>query len=78
LEISLSPTKEQLKISVNWATSNKDKGRVVYIYCAHGHGRSVALIIACLIKLGVHKTVEEAESKIKAIQPKIRLNKKTE
>jgi len=70
------PTKEQLKIGVDWATINRDRGRVVYIHCAHGHGRSVALIIACLIKLGVHKTIEEAESKIKIIRPKIRLNKR--
>ena len=40
--------------------------------CAHR--LSVALLIACLIKLGVYKSVDEGEAKIKAIRPKIRLN----
>ena len=67
-------TARQIKEGVNWAMTQSNHGHAVYIHCAHGHGRSVGLLVACFLKSGRCHTIAEGEAMIKAIRPKIRLN----
>eukprot|EP00210_Caulerpa_lentillifera_P002702 g2582.t1 len=69
-------TAEQLKEAVDWACNENNKGHPIYIHCAHGHGRSVAVLIACFLKKRIYRTIEEAEAMIKRVRPKIRLNRR--
>ena len=67
-------TAQQIKKGVDWAMKQRDDGHAVYIHCAHGHGRSVGLLVACFLKAGQCHSITEGEAMIKAIRPKIRLN----
>ena len=69
----LGATAEQIKEAVDWAMVQRRK-HPIFIHCAHGHGRSIAVLVACLIKSGVCQSIAEGESMVKSIRPRIKLN----
>ena len=54
---------KQIKEAVDWAMI-ETKRHPVYIHCAHGHGRSIAVLISCLIKSGVDKSSPSQMTKV--------------
>ena len=70
-----APTVEGFERGVKFALEKRDEGRSVLVHCAHGHGRSVAMLCAILIAEGKVQSVDEAESLIKKKRPRARLNR---
>mmetsp|Transcript_4023 Transcript_4023/g.11534 ORF Transcript_4023/g.11534 Transcript_4023/m.11534 type:complete len:248 (-) Transcript_4023:85-828(-) len=70
-----APTVEGFERGVKFALEKRDEGRSVLVHCAHGHGRSVAMLCAILIAEGKVQSVDEAESFIKKKRPRARLNR---
>lgn len=68
------PTGAQIKLAVDFALDQKRQGHAVYIHCAHGHGRSVAVLVACLIMTKRCGSMEEGEQMVKRVRPRARLN----
>lgn len=68
------PTPAQLDVAVLWAERQVAAGRTVLVHCAHGHGRSAAVLAAILIARGVAETPEEAEALMRAQRPNVKLN----
>ncbi|KAK2080810.1 hypothetical protein QBZ16_000664 [Prototheca wickerhamii] len=68
------PTPAQLDAAVLWAERQVAAGRTVLVHCAHGHGRSAAVLAAILIARGVAETPEEAEALMRAQRPRVKLN----
>jgi protein-tyrosine phosphatase len=46
----------------------------VYVHCALGHGRSALFVAALLMARGDADSVEDAEARIRAVRPAVRLN----
>src|SRR5206468_6158662 len=46
----------------------------VYVHCAQGHGRSGAIAVLLVIMKGYAKTVDEAQSFLQKIRPKVHLH----
>lgn len=68
------PSHNQLDAGVIWAESQVAAGRTVLVHCAHGHGRSAAMLAAILIARGTVRTPEEAEALMRKHRPRVRLN----
>lgn len=49
--------------------------RGIYIHCGQGHGRTGFFSAAFLLERGYAKTLEEAEAKLVAVRPKLKLRK---
>ena len=47
----------------------------VYVHCASGHGRSATLAAALLIARGLSASVPEAEERLRAARPGVRLSR---
>ena len=47
----------------------------VYVHCASGHGRGAAFAAAVLIARGLTSDVEEAERRLRAVMPGVRLSR---
>jgi len=60
---------------VRWSLEQKKKGNPVLVHCAHGHGRSAAMLCAILIEEGKARSVKDAEALIKKQRPRVRLNR---
>ena len=70
-----SPSCESYDKGVEFALKQRrDLGRSVLVHCAHGHGRSAAMLSAILIAEGMADSIDEAEAMIKAKRPRVRLN----
>ncbi|XP_002965246.2 uncharacterized protein LOC9659060 [Selaginella moellendorffii] len=69
---ALSP--ESIELAVRWALVQRSQSHPVFIHCAKGHGRSVAVMCALLVALGVVDDWKEGESLIKRHRPKISVN----
>lgn len=46
----------------------------IYVHCASGHGRSAAIIAGLWVRTGAARDVEEAEARLRAIRPHVRLS----
>ncbi|HEV8002665.1 MAG TPA: hypothetical protein VGP63_22450 [Planctomycetaceae bacterium] len=57
-----------------FAFVDEDRGSVVYVCCANGHGRSITFACALLVKLGIARTPDEAIASISKCRPKASLN----
>lgn len=69
-----SPEPAEIESAVRWACRKRAQNRPVFIHCAYGHGRSVAVMCAVLVALGVAEDWKEAEKIIKKRRPYIRMN----
>ena len=69
-----APSVAQIEAAVRWAAKARAAGGAVYIHCAHGHGRSAAVLAACLLDGGAADSVDGAVAIIRAARPRARLN----
>ena len=66
---------ENIEEAVTWALEQRAEGRSVFVHCAHGHGRSLGVLCACLVMAGAFATYEEAVKAAQAVRPKCKLNR---
>lgn len=69
-----SPQPGEIESAVKWACRKRAQNKPVFIHCAHGHGRSVAVCCAFLVALGVAEDWKQAEKIIRERRPYIRMN----
>uniref|UniRef100_A0A803NVX5 Tyrosine specific protein phosphatases domain-containing protein n=1 Tax=Cannabis sativa TaxID=3483 RepID=A0A803NVX5_CANSA len=69
-----SPQPADIETAVKWACRKRELKRPVFVHCAYGHGRSVAVMCALLVALGVAEDWKSAEKLIKEKRPYIRMN----
>lgn len=74
LTLTTGPSEQQLEEGVNWALKHVASGQKIMVHCAHGHGRSAALLCAILLATGEASSVGHAEQILKAVRPRVRLN----
>jgi len=74
---SRGPRPAEIESAVRWAVKQgcESSKNCILIHCAFGHGRSVTIMCALLITLGVCDTWQNAETYIKRSRPGARLNK---
>ncbi|XP_042375972.1 uncharacterized protein YnbD-like isoform X1 [Zingiber officinale] len=71
---SRSPDPTQIECAVRWGCQKRSEKKPVYIHCANGHGRSVCVMCALLVELGVAESWKDAEKMIREKRPLIRMN----
>ncbi|ONI21461.1 hypothetical protein PRUPE_2G067300 [Prunus persica] len=69
-----APQPAAIESAVKWACRKRDQKRPVLVHCAYGHGRSVAVMCALLVALGVAEDWKNAEKLIREKRPYIRMN----
>ncbi|XP_047937644.1 uncharacterized protein YnbD-like [Salvia hispanica] len=69
-----SPDPGEIERAVKWACGKRTQGVPVFVHCAYGHGRSVAVMCALLVALGLAEDWKSAEKIIKEKRPYIRMN----
>ncbi|KAK8969928.1 hypothetical protein KSP40_PGU004299 [Platanthera guangdongensis] len=69
-----APQVKQIETAVLWARKMRDQKKPIYVHCAFGHGRSVCVMCAVLVTLGVSEDWKAAEKLVKEKRPKIRMN----
>ncbi|CAN0896723.1 Uncharacterized protein YnbD, partial [Linum grandiflorum] len=69
-----SPQPADIESAVKWAVRKRAQNRPVFVHCAYGHGRSVAVMCALLVALGVVEDWKKAEKFIAVKRPYIRMN----
>ncbi|CAN1194710.1 Uncharacterized protein YnbD [Linum perenne] len=69
-----SPQPADIESAVKWAVRKRSLNRPVFVHCAYGHGRSVAVMCALLVALGVVEDWKKAEKLIAEKRPYIRMN----
>ncbi|XP_020106581.1 uncharacterized protein LOC109722835 [Ananas comosus] len=69
-----SPSPSQIESAVRWACRKRAERKPIYVHCAFGHGRSVCIMSALLVALGLADNWKEAEKIIREKRPKIRMN----
>ena len=68
------PDTSKMADAARWAFRQMDDGNDVYVHCAHGHGRSAALVAAMLVELGLVKDVQAAVAHLKMRRPRVKMN----
>jgi len=51
-----------------------ERGGVLYVHCAYGHGRSALVAAAMLLRRGEASTPQEAVARLKAARPRVKLS----
>ncbi|KAL3646532.1 hypothetical protein CASFOL_011712 [Castilleja foliolosa] len=69
-----APQPAEIEMAVNWACRKRAQKVPIFIHCAYGHGRSVAVMCALLVVLGLAEDWKSAEKIIKEKRPYIRMN----
>ncbi|KAL3685469.1 hypothetical protein R1sor_003491 [Riccia sorocarpa] len=69
------PFPEDIEKAVQWAVKKREQERPIYVHCAFGHGRSVTVMCALMVALGLTDTWSKAEKLIQVHRPRARLNK---
>lgn len=69
-----SPQPAEIESAVKWACRKRTLNRPIFVHCAYGHGRSVAVMCALLVALGYAEDWKKAEAMIKEKRPYIRMN----
>ncbi|KAJ4972135.1 hypothetical protein NE237_005234 [Protea cynaroides] len=69
-----SPQPAEIESAVRWACRKRDLKKPIFIHCAYGHGRSVAVMCAFLVAIGVAEDWKNAEKIIRERRPCIRMN----
>lgn len=60
---------------VQWAKVQLARGHRLLVHCAHGHGRSAAVLAAVLMETGRAQTIDEAVAMMQRTRPLVRLNR---
>uniref|UniRef100_A0A7S2TG31 Tyrosine specific protein phosphatases domain-containing protein n=1 Tax=Lotharella oceanica TaxID=641309 RepID=A0A7S2TG31_9EUKA len=71
---SSGPTPGQMEAAAKWAALQHHQNRSVLVHCAHGHGRSAAVLSAALVRAGKASSCMDAFRQIQAFRPKAKLN----
>lgn len=58
-----------IQAGVEWVEQQRARGRRVYVYCTHGHGRSAAMAAALLLAAGEAPSAEAALRRVKQARP---------
>ncbi|XP_043701028.1 uncharacterized protein YnbD-like [Telopea speciosissima] len=69
-----APQPAEIESAVQWACRKRDQKRPIFIHCAYGHGRSVAVMCALLVAIGVAEDWKNAEKIIRERRPYISMN----
>ncbi|CAL5407034.1 unnamed protein product [Camellia sinensis] len=71
-----SPQTSEMESAIQWACRKRGQKIPIFIHCAYGgcHGRSVAVMCALLVALGVADDWKNAEKLIKEKRPHINMN----
>ncbi|KAH9769078.1 TYR PHOSPHATASE 2 domain-containing protein [Citrus sinensis] len=69
-----SPQPGEIESAVKWGSRKRAQNRPVFVHCAYGHGRSVAVACALLVALSIVEDWREAEKLIKKRRPNIQMN----
>ncbi|GLJ55627.1 hypothetical protein SUGI_1194650 [Cryptomeria japonica] len=69
-----APSHQDIDLAVRWAAGQRSQNRPVLVHCAFGHGRSVAVMCALLVTLGLAEDWKDAEKIIKKCRPRINMN----
>ncbi|GAA0140076.1 hypothetical protein LIER_01497 [Lithospermum erythrorhizon] len=69
-----SPQPADIEAAVKWGCRKRAQNVPVFVHCAYGHGRSVAVMCALLVALGMAEDWKNAEKLIRARRPYIRMN----
>ncbi|XP_048442007.1 uncharacterized protein YnbD isoform X1 [Pyrus x bretschneideri] len=69
-----APPPVAIESAVKWACRKRAQNKPVFVHCAYGHGRSVAVMCALLVALGVAEDWKNAEKLIREKRPYIRMN----
>ncbi|KAI4295063.1 hypothetical protein MLD38_040671 [Melastoma candidum] len=69
-----SPSPGQIESAVKWACRKRALNKPVFIHCAYGHGRSVAVSCALLVVLDLADDWKQAEKMIREKRPYIHMN----
>ncbi|VUD58912.1 Putative lipid kinase [Thalassocella blandensis] len=70
------PKRAQLAKACRWIHKNRLQGKNVLVHCAMGRGRSVLVVAAYLLAIGVADSVEQAMRKISDIRSTANLNRR--
>lgn len=69
----LGPRPAQLREAARWIQAQRAAGRVVYVHCAMGHGRSASVVAAWMMAEEPGLTAEQAEARMRQRRPGVRL-----
>lgn len=69
-----SPQPLDIESAVRWACRKRSQKKPIFVHCAFGHGRSVSVMCALLVALGVAEDWKGAEKIIRGRRPFIRMN----
>ncbi|XP_059665899.1 uncharacterized protein LOC132311810 [Cornus florida] len=69
-----SPQPGEIESAVKWACRKRAQKTPIFVHCAYGHGRSVAVMCALLVALGEAEDWKNAEKIIKERRPYIQMN----
>ncbi|XP_020581349.1 uncharacterized protein LOC110025284 isoform X2 [Phalaenopsis equestris] len=69
-----APLPTEIETAVRWASKMRAQKKPIYVHCAFGHGRSVCVMCAVLVTLGVAEDWKAAEKLVREKRPKIRMN----
>ncbi|CAA3030623.1 Phospho phosphatase [Olea europaea subsp. europaea] len=69
-----SPQPAEIESAVKWACRKRAQKIPVFVHCAYGHGRSVAVMCALLVALGPAEDWKNAEKLIQERRPCIQMN----
>ncbi|XP_057980831.1 uncharacterized protein LOC131166367 [Malania oleifera] len=69
-----APQPAEIESAVRWACRKRALKKPLFVHCAYGHGRSVAVMCALLVALGLADDWKNAEKLIRDKRPYIRMN----
>lgn len=69
-----APQPAEIESAVRWACRKRTQNIPIFVHCAYGHGRSVAVMCALLVALGLAEDWKNAEKMIRERRPYIRMN----
>lgn len=67
------PSLEEARVGVRFIADHVAAGRRVYVHCASGVGRSVAMLL-CYLGLHEGQRVDDALARIRALRPRVNLS----
>jgi hypothetical protein len=68
-----APSEQELRSAIAWIHEAMTAGPV-YVHCGLGHGRSVCVVIAYLLSVGLVRTVAEGVRLLRSVRPGVRLH----